>query len=47
MLVVTLATAKTVSKRWTTCCWHHKSGWRCRPQSTAWRYFSNRLNHIL
>jgi len=28
----------------TTCCWHHKSGWPCRPQSTARRYFSNRLN---
>jgi len=32
------ATAKALSplsKWWTTCCWHQKSGWRWRPQSTA------------
>jgi len=37
----------SVSKWWTMCCWHHKSGWRRRPQSTARRYFSSRMNDIL
>jgi len=34
----------SVSKRWTTCCWHHKSGWWCRPHR---RRDSNRLSDIL
>jgi len=32
------ATAKVFVSKWcTTCCWHHNSGWRCRPETGSRR----------